>query len=142
MRALLDVNVLIALLDAGHVHHAAATDWLGAHINQGWASCPLTQNGCLRILSTDSYAHRQPVAAVAARLREATRTSFHAFWSDEVSVLDEALFEQQRFLGSRQITDAYLLSLAVRKGGRLVSLDQGIDLGVVRGAEARHLVLI
>lgn len=45
MRALLDVNVLIALLDAGHVHHVAAGDWLATHIAQGWASCPLTQNG-------------------------------------------------------------------------------------------------
>jgi predicted nucleic acid-binding protein len=57
MRALLDVNVLIALLDAGHVHHDAASSWLAAHIDQGWASCPLTQNGCLRILSADAYRH-------------------------------------------------------------------------------------
>jgi hypothetical protein len=72
MRALLDVNVLIALLDAGHVHHAAAGRWLDSHLADGpaagWASCPLTQNGCLRILSNRAYPRPQPVAAVAARL--------------------------------------------------------------------------
>lgn len=51
MRALLDINVLIALLDVGHVHHRLATDWLGAHLEQGRALCPLTQNGCIRIFS-------------------------------------------------------------------------------------------
>ena len=71
MRALLDVNLLIALLIAGHVHHSAATHWLGEHLSNGavagWASCPLTQNGCLRILSNRAYAGHQPLAAVAAR---------------------------------------------------------------------------
>jgi uncharacterized protein len=142
LRALLDVNVLIALLDSGHVHHAAASHWLGAHIDQGWASCPLTQNGCLRVLSTEAYPRHQPVSAIAERLREATSTSFHAFWPDEISVLDGALFDQQRFLGSRQMTDSYLLALAVRQGGRFVSLDQAIDPGIVRGAKAHHLVVI
>jgi uncharacterized protein len=142
VRALLDVNVLSALLDSGHVHHTAASAWLGAHIDQSWASCPLTQNGCLRILSTDAYPRHQPVSAVVERLREATRTSFHEFWPDEISVLDDSLFDQHRLLGSRQITDAYLLALAVRHGGRFVSLDRGIDPGIVRGAQAHHLVVI
>ena len=62
MRALLDVNVLIALFDAAHVHHRAASDWLGANIEQGWASCPLTQNGCLRILSQPRYPNAVPLA--------------------------------------------------------------------------------
>jgi len=51
MVALLDVNVLVALLDADHMHHTAATHWLSEHLDAGWASCPLTQNGCIRILS-------------------------------------------------------------------------------------------
>jgi toxin-antitoxin system PIN domain toxin len=142
MRALLDVNVLIALLDAAHVHHAAASDWLAAHIEEGWASCPLTQNGCLRILSSEGYARRQPVAAVAARLGEATRTPFHEFWPDEISVLDPERFEQGRWLGSRQVTDAYLLALAVSRGGVFVTLERGLDRGLVRGAEPHHLIVI
>ncbi len=142
MRALLDVNVLIALLDASHVHHATASNWLHANVEQGWASCPLTQNGCLRILSTDAYPARQPVAAVAARLLEATQTSFHEFWPDHISVLDTDRFDSNRWLTSRQITDAYLLALAVQRGGTLVTLDRNVDARIVRGAEARHLTVI
>jgi uncharacterized protein len=142
MRALLDVNVLIALLDAGHVHHSVATAWLDANIVNGWASCPLTQNGCLRILSTEAYPRRQPVAAVAARLLEATQTQHHEFWPDEISVLDAGRFDQGRWLNSRQITDAYLLALAVQRNGTFVTLDRNVDLGLVRGGEARHLTVI
>ena len=142
MRALLDVNVLIALLDAGHVHHAAATQWLEAHIAQGWASCPLTQNGCVRVMSSESYPHPQPVAEVAARLREATQTPLHEFWPDAMSVLDHNLFDQGRWLSSRQVTDAYLLALAVQRGGTFVTLDRNVDRALVRSAEARHLTMI
>ena len=142
MRALLDVNVLIALLDAGHVHHAAATAWLHRSIGKGWASCPLTQNGCLRILSTEGYPRRQPVAAVAARLAEATQAPHHEFWPDEISVLDGERFDQSRWLTSRQITDAYLLALAVQRGGTFVTLDRNVDRALARGAERRHLTVI
>jgi predicted nucleic acid-binding protein len=88
MRGLLDVNVLIALLNAGHVHHTAAHAWLGEHIANGWASCPLTQIGCLRILTADRYPRLWPVGAVAARLAEAVATPHHAFWMDAIPVLD------------------------------------------------------
>lgn len=142
MRALLDVNVLVALLDAGHVHHASATDWLARHIDEGWASCPLTQTGCLRVLSLPTYPRAQPLQAVAARLREATRTPFHEFWPDELSALDTAAFDPEVFFSSRQVTDAYLLALAVRREGRLVTLDRSVDLRLARGAEARHLTVI
>jgi len=142
MRALLDVNVLIALLDAGHVHHMAASAWLHASVEKGWASCPLTQNGCLRILSTEGYPRRQPVAAVAARLLEATQTPYHEFWPDEISVLDPSRFEQGRWLNSRQITDAYLLALAVHRNGTFVTLDRNVDLRLVRGAEPHHLLVV
>jgi toxin-antitoxin system PIN domain toxin len=142
MRALLDVNVLIALLDAGHVHHAAANTWLEANIEQGWASCPITQNGCLRIMSADAYPRSQPGAVVAQRLREATATDFHEFWPDELSALDPARFEQEHWLASRQITDAYLLGLAVHRGGTFATLDRGVNLRPVRGAGPQHLVVI
>lgn len=151
MRALLDVNVLIALLDAGHVHHATAARWLDEHLRTGstarWASCPLTQNGCLRILSNRAYSSRaaaqpQPLAAVAARLSEATRTAHHEFWPDDLSVLEPAHFASDRWLHSRQITDAYLLALAVHRDGVFVTLDRGIDISLVKGAAPRHLVTL
>ncbi len=142
MRALLDVNVLVALLDAGHVHHTTATAWLHEHIDHGWASCPLTQNGCLRILATDAYPRAQPLAEVATRLREAVATQHHEFWADDVSVLQADRFAQDRWLASRQITDAYLLGLAVHHGGRFVTLDQHVDRHIVRGAQTTHLVVL
>lgn len=142
MRALLDVNVLIALLDGGHVHHAAATAWLSANIDKGWASCPLTQNGCLRIMSAEAYPRGKPVPTVAARLQEATTTRFHEFWPDEISVLDDSRFRKSRWLSSRQITDAYLLALAVHHDGAFVTLDRKVDLSLVLGAEPRHLITI
>jgi uncharacterized protein len=142
MRALLDVNVLIALLDAGHVHHTAANKWLTANINQGWASCPITQNGCVRIMSTDAYPRKQPLAAVTERLREATAMYFHEFWPDAISLMDPLRFEHSRWLGSRQVTDAYLLALAVHQGGCFVTLDRGVDLALVRNAKPHHLAMI
>ena len=78
MRALLDVNVLIALLDAAHVHHASARAWLESNIEPGWASCPLTQNGCIRILSQPAYPGAQLPGAIAARLADAAGTRWHA----------------------------------------------------------------
>lgn len=142
MRALLDVNVLVALLDAAHVHHHAATEWLATNLKRGWASCPLTQNGCIRILSQPGYPGPLPAAEVAARLAKAAAGAQHVFWSDDVSLLEPGLIAWDRLLGPRQITDAYLLALAVRHGGRFVTLDRGIALDSVRGAEARHLLVI
>ena len=103
MRALLDVNVLVALLDASHVHHRAARDWLAAQARYGWASCPLTQNGCLRILSLSSYPNPHPTAAVAQRLGRAVADPSHAFWPDACSLLEPGLIQWDRVLSSRQI---------------------------------------
>jgi len=142
MRALLDVNVLIALLDAGHVHHRLAMDWLAAHLEHGWASCPLTQNGCIRIFSNPAYPNAVPAAQIADRLAEAARHPAHAFWPDAMSLLEPNRLAWERILSSRQVTDAYLLALAVEQGGRLVTLDRGVPVAAVRSAQSRHLVVL
>lgn len=142
MRALLDVNVLVALLDAAHVHHGAASGWLDRNLERGWASCPITQNGCLRVLSSENYPRAQPVAAVAARLREATATRFHEFWTDDFSVLDTTRLDHDWLLRTRQVNDGYLLAMAVKREGVFVTLDRGMDLNLVRGAESRHVLVI
>lgn len=142
MVALLDINVLIALLDANHIHHPVATQWLSDHLDAGWASCPLTQNGSIRILSQTTYPNRAPAAEVAARLAEATRHPAHHFWPDAVSLLTPGLMEWNNLLTGRHITDAYLLALAVKNHGRFVTLDKGIPLSAVQGAQARHLVML
>ena len=142
MRALLDVNVLIALLDAAHQHHAAARAWLDANIAQGWGSCPITQNGCVRILSQPSYPGAEPPGAIARRLRDATVTEWHAFWPDDLSLIATGTLDWHHVLGPRQLTDLYLLPLAVHQDGRLVTLDRGMPLHAVHAAEPRHLVSV
>lgn len=142
MRAFLDVNVLIALLDGSHLHHGLATDWLASHIDEGWASSPITQNGCIRILSQPGYPNPVPAAQVAGRLAEATQHPSHAFWADSISLLHPGSLMWERILSSRHVTDAYLLALAVQQGGRFVTLDQGIPLDAVGGVLPEHLVVI
>ena len=142
MRALFDVNVLIALLDAGHVSHHEAMAWFERHAQEGWASCAITQNGCLRVMSAPGYPNTRPAVAVAERLREATAHPAHVFWGDEVSLLDQRRFDLSRIHGSRQLTDAYLLGLAVHHGGRLVTFDRAVSRSAVLGATAEHLVVL
>jgi len=142
MRALLDVNVIIALLDAGHVHHSVATKWLGQNIKHGWASCPITQNGTIRILSQPAYLNHVTTAEAAGKLREAVGTTYHEFWPDDVSMLDDAIFNWSLLVSARKLTDVYLLWLAVKRHGRFVTFDRGISLAAVPRATSKHLVII
>jgi toxin-antitoxin system PIN domain toxin len=142
VRALLDVNVLIALLDADHVHHRQATDWLSAEHYSGWASCPITQNGCLRIMSQPAYPGALPMLDVMQRLAEATQHPAHEFWADSVSLVQNPQVNWQRLSGPRQITDAYLLALAVGHGGRFVTLDSKVPLAAVPTARPGQLVVL
>jgi toxin-antitoxin system PIN domain toxin len=142
MRALLDVNVLIALLDEGHVHHAIAMAWLQDNIQHGWASCPLTQNGCVRIMSQAAYPNVRSPTEVAARLREAALMPQHQFWADELSLLDTTHFDWNELFNPRQLTDAYLLALAVRNGGVFVTFDHALPLKAVVGARSNHVQLL
>ncbi|TLY80705.1 MAG: PIN domain-containing protein [Gammaproteobacteria bacterium] len=142
MRALLDVNVLIALLDSDHASHDTAMSWFAKHAREGWASCPITQNGCVRIMSNPSYPNPLPVQAVMKRLADACQQDVHEFWSDEVSLLDPDIFDSTRIHGLRQLTDIYLLALAVQQQGRFVTFDTGIVLAAVRNATMHNLVVL
>ncbi|MCX7628080.1 MAG: VapC toxin family PIN domain ribonuclease [Methylophilaceae bacterium] len=142
MRALLDVNVLIALLDAGHACHDLAMRWLSENIHSGWASCPITQNGCIRIMSQPRYPGALPSAQVAARLAEAATSPEHEFWPDTVSLLDMQAFDWTRVLGPRQVTDLYLLTLAVKNNGRFVTFDRRITVDAVQGATPEQLLIL
>ena len=142
MRALFDVNVLIALLDTDHIGHSSATAWFAAHLEHGWASCPITENGTARIMASPGYPNPLPVAAVLQRLALAKATSHHRFWPDDLSLTDAAIFNHAELLGPKQITDRYLLALAVKNGGRFVTFDQAIRPTAVVGASAEHLVQI
>jgi len=142
VRALLDVNVLVALFDGNHSLHRSAIRWFDEHGDSGWASCPITQNGCVRVMSQPGYPERVPVLTVVERLRHATAHRAHEFWPDDASLLDEKTIDATRVHGPSQLTDVYLLALAVAHGGRLVTLDQAIPLAAVIGAQKKHLVVI
>lgn len=140
MRSLFDVNVLIALLDSDHVGHAVATAWFASQLEHGWASSPITENGTARIMASASYPNPVPVAAILQRLAMAKATEHHRFWPDDVSLTDTEIFTRAELLGPKQITDRYLLALAVRNNGRFVTFDQAIRPTAVVGATAEHLV--
>jgi len=141
MRALLDVNVLLALFDRAHAHQTRAQTWWSGNTDAGWASCPLTQNGFVRISSQKSYVRPARVADALLILHGQIVNSDHEFWPDDISITDTGMFDHSYILGPNQITDVYLLGLAVKHGGRLVTFDRGVPLRAVRGAEARHLVV-
>lgn len=141
-RALLDVNVLVALFEPDHIHHDVAHDWFADHRAAGWATCPLTENGFIRVLSqTRSDASERP-ATLLERLAKFCASGHHQFWRDEVSLRDAGLFVPSFLVGSRQITDIYLLGLARSLNGTLATFDRSIPLGAVHGATREHLTVI
>jgi toxin-antitoxin system PIN domain toxin len=142
--ALLDVNVLIALAWPSHVQHEAAHVWFAAHSRRGWATCPMTQCGFVRISSNPKIIADAvtPFEAIAM-LRAIVALRGHEFWPDAFSLEDPGVFVDLGLGGHRQIGDAYLLSLAVRKGGKFATFDQGIpSLVKPESAESRAIVLI
>lgn len=142
MRALFDVNILLALLDQDHIFHERARTWWARERERGWSSCPLTQNGFVRIISQQRYNSPRTVAEALGMLLRATTTTDHEFWSDDFSILDEAHVDHTRLLGSRQLTDIYLLALAVKRGGRLVTLDRSISWQASRAASEANLEVV
>jgi uncharacterized protein len=143
MRALLDVNVIIALLDPDHAFHERAHDWWATNARRGWASCPLTENGVVRIMSNPGYSQKARFTPgdLIGRLRQFAQQSNHEFWPDEISLRDKKIFITERIHSSRQITDLYLLALATKHRGRLVTFDQGILVSAVCDAKPANLCI-
>ncbi len=142
MRALLDVNFLIALTDPGHSFRQTAIAWLTDHFDHGWASCPLTQNGCVRIVNQPKYPFRVSISEASSTLHDICASPHHVFWPDDISLLNPQLFDHSKIHSPKQLTDLYLLGLAVKNNGRLVTFDHSIPLSAVRGAKAEHLVVL
>jgi hypothetical protein len=142
VRALLDVSLLLALFDVDHSHHPDAGRWWAADRRHGWASCPLSQNGFVRIISGSGYPRRLLTAEAVVLLEKQIELGNHQFWSDDLSIVDPEVFDHSYILGPKQLTDVYLLALAVKNGGRLVTFDRSIPLRAVRGAEAHHVVVL
>ena len=142
-RLLLDVNVWIALLDDAHVHNA---DALALFQKPGLtiATCPLIENGVLRVLNLPGYSQHGPAGfeAVRDKMALACEDVDHAFWPDDISLRTDGLVNWSRVFGHGQITDLYLLALAMTHQGALATFDHRIALNAVTGAEQRHLLLL
>lgn len=137
---LLDVNLLLALTDPMHIHHELAHNWFAEKGRSAWATCPITENGFVRIASHPNYPNRPgDVAAVLAILRRLCEAPGHHFWHEDISILQ--LLQSDAIVTHAQITDMYLLGLAVHKRGKLATLDQRIPVDAVRGGR-RALELI
>lgn len=134
--ALLDVNALVALAWDSHVHHAAVRSWFAANSAAGWATCPITESGFVRV-SSNPKVLPSPIGVDAARavLSALRMADGHRFLVDDVSIADA---DVPRMSGHRQVTDAHLLALAHRRGVRLVTF----DTGVLTMAEGREVELL
>lgn len=140
MVSLLDINVLMALVDSNHVHHPAATTFFKQAMREGWATCPIVENGFVRILGHGKYPHGPGSPEEARRLLDAyTAAPGYLFWQDDLSIMDPKALPS--LPSSKELTDAYLLALAVKHGGRLATFDRAIDpVSVPGGRKALHLL--
>ena len=142
MTFLLDVNVLVALVDSSHVSHDAAHDWFGREGRKDWSTCPITENGFVRVLANPKYPNTLPTAADAiALLAQLVRVGGHVFWTADVTLRDANRFAAAKMLTVGQIADSYLLALAISRGGKLATLDRRISpIAVYKGAQGLHLI--
>jgi toxin-antitoxin system PIN domain toxin len=141
-RFLLDVNVLIALIDPAHVQHDRAHEWFASSGWQAWATCPLTENGVLRIVGHARYPNSPGTPAAVAELMMGLRAlPGHEFWPDNLTIFDVQRIHSDRLLDSAQVTDSYLLALASAHGGKLATFDRRlVTSAVVNGSQAIHLI--
>jgi uncharacterized protein len=139
---LLDVNLLIALIDPTHIGHDAAHNWFDKTGAASWATCPLTENGVIRIVGHPKYPNSAgspaAVAPIVARLRALPG---HDFWKDDLSLVASDLVDANRITTPGQVTDAYLLALAVANEGQLATFDRRLSTRAVRhGKAALHVI--
>jgi uncharacterized protein len=138
-----DVNVLIALAWPNHVHHLQARAWFEATHRKGWATCPLSESGFVRVSSNRKAipAARRPEEAILL-LRELTALPGHQFWPDDTSIASSPFIAAEKLLGHGQVTDAHLVALALRHHGRLVTFDRGIEDVLPPGVAAEEVLIV
>lgn len=143
MVSLLDINLLIALAWPNHVHHEKARRWFDRNRKAGWATCPLTQSGFIRV---SSNARALPGAGspreALAVLRRIVSHAGHVFWQDDIAIATSEFIDETKLYGHRQITDAHLLAVALSNGGRLATLDRGVAHLVPSSYSAEDVVCI
>lgn len=137
MTSLLDVNVLIALIDPTHIGHDAAHRWFQSVQRTTWSTCAVTENGVLRILGHPKYPNSAGSPAAVAPIVAALRAlPGHEFWADDLSLVASPLVDPDAIATPGQVTDTWLLALAVHRGGRLVTFDRRLSPKAVRGGRA------
>jgi uncharacterized protein len=139
---LLDANVLISLLDADHLQHDAAHEWMRSDGSKGFATCPLTENACLRIMSQQSYPGALPLQQVRAALQSLRGHPAWRFWPDSISLCGDDVLSEKSPLVSTAVTDVYLLALAVSKKSALITFDRRIAWQCVIGASEKSLQVL
>lgn len=142
MTFLLDVNVLIALIDPSHIGHDDPHEWFASMGQTAWATCPITENGVIRIVGNPEYPNSPgsplPVMEIVAKLRSLPG---HVFWPDDVSLVGSSDIIPSKILTSGQVTDTYLLALAKARGGKLATFDRKLSAAAVtKGNSALHLI--
>jgi toxin-antitoxin system PIN domain toxin len=141
---LLDVNLLLAWLWPKHVYHFDALHWVGQHLHEGWATCPFTETGFLRIVSSPAFSPQAPGLAEALALLQVQMRpeSGHEFWPADLDTASTESNYLKRASGHQQVTDAYLLALAVKNKGRLVTRDRRIQVLAPAGSPEHKSLLI
>ena len=142
MTYLLDVNVLIAALDKDHEFHDLVQDWFAREHSEGWATCPITENGLIRIFGHSQYPKGPRSPLLAAQLLAAMiEQGSHEFWPDAISLLHAPGVQLAGVSSVKRVTDTYLLALAVAGGGKLATLDRRLSPDAVHGgAAALHVI--
>jgi toxin-antitoxin system PIN domain toxin len=139
---LLDVNVLVALMWPAHAHHDRAQEWFAKYSKTGWATCPLTQAGCVRILSNPSFSSDAVTPQQALKLLGANLNHpSHQFWPDDISFAEAVESMQKQIQGHQQVSDAYLLGLAMHRKGKLATMDRGVLTLLPKDKQASVVVL-
>ncbi|MGA7522738.1 MAG: TA system VapC family ribonuclease toxin [Acidobacteriaceae bacterium] len=137
---LLDVNVLCGLLSENFAGHVEAQEWFALNSRHGWATCPFTQAGFVRLMTHPS-ASASPISAAQALevLAENLQHPRHEFWPDDLGVAEALARWRSHLKGHQQITDAYLLALSLHHKGRLVTFDRGL-IAFASTARVAHLI--
>ena len=138
------MNALIALVDSDHVSHTVMTRWFRQSHRAGWATCAITENGMVRVLSQPSYASGRRTPAEVIEVLTALKSAFeesYEFWNDDISLSDSAIFDTALIGGSRQVSDAYLLGLAAKRSATLVSFDRSLPWQAIRGGSRKLIQL-
>lgn len=142
MRLYPDVNVLIALFDPAHQHHAVASEAFVELGSDGWVTCPVVENGFLRVISNPSYLNAVTLAEAASLLQAAIANTNHRRLDQFISLLDSDRFLPSKLVSHRQITDLYLLGMAILHDVKLITFDRNIPAHAAVGFETRHLLVL